>query len=228
MEFDELDNLETGAQDPAAEGQNQDGDKMVPLSVIQAIREELKTVKEQNQLYLAQLRMGMAGQYGQQNRGPAQEEEDDFLPGIDPDEPLTKKEIAKAFKGLSQRIEYRTNAMSDETSFLARHPDYHEVITQHLPKLFEQKPELLARLQRHPDPVLAYELGVNSPSYRAKKAKEKIAQDDKGKTAQENAKKPGSPSQVTGQTGQDARDKIANMSREEFRAYMERVKRGGH
>jgi len=228
MEFDELDNLETGEQDPAAGGQNQDGDKMVPLSALQAIREELKTVKEQNQLYLAQLRMGLAAQNGQQNLGQTQEEDDDFLPGIDPDEPLTKKEIAKAFKGLAQRIEARTNAMSDEAAFLARHPDYYEVITQHLPKLFEQKPELLARLQRHPDPVLAYELGVNSPSYKAKKAKEKIAQDDKGRIAQENARKPGSPSQVAGKTGQDVRDKIANMSREEFRAYMEKVKRGGH
>jgi hypothetical protein len=221
---EELDNLGTGDQDPAAEGQNPDGETMVPVSVVQAIRDELNTVKGQLQIYQTQLRMGMAAPQAQQAQP---QPEEDYFPGIADDEPLTKKEAADAFKRAIGKVEARTTAMTDEASFLARHPDYHEVITEHLPKLFELKPELLGRLQRHPDPVLAYELGLGSPSYLAKQAKERIAADDKGKRAQANANKPGSSSQAAGQTGSSPGDRFARMSSKDFRAHMESVKRGG-
>lgn len=215
--------------DPGAAGQDDgnpdddhSGDRLVPLAALEAERRKRQEAEERLLLYQAQLRQTMSAA-AQPNTPAPQTQAEDFLPGLDDDEPVTKAEISKALRALNQRYHQMFTSGYMELKFLADHPDYEEVLGVHLQNVLKDRPDLLAALRANPNPVLAYEIGKTDPAYQAKKKNQQASA--AVEKVLKNQRKPGSASQVGG-GGIDPADRFRTMTPSEVRAHAEKVKRG--
>ena len=231
-------------RDPEAPGETKDdlaaGDqevlevegkgKVVPLNVVQKIRDELKAEKE------ARARSEATIDILQRTR-----QEQGNVPAVDPvfgdlkdDDVLTVAEMKKVLGAVQAQ---NVQAIS-EVSTASQHPDYHKVVNKYLPGVLKDDPALTAAIRAAPNPyMLAYKLSKWSPEYIADRAKARALQkegdDEEGGTEAEkriraNLRKPSSAlkagSNIGGQSKVDA---IVQMTDEDFEKHMQRVRRGG-
>lgn len=191
--------FETGVNNPAAEDDDYEGREHVPVSVVKAIREELKAIKgqsaddraERDRLTqeLAVYRAQIQAHYAQQ----APKEEDPF-DGLEDDDVLTVAQL----KAIAPKLAPKKDPLEIESQVRAQNPDYDAVIKEFLPKLLMTKPHLKREIESARNPYqLAYDLASGTPEY----VKNRLQGDHKERLdkAEQNSKKPGSLSQV-GQT----------------------------
>ncbi len=195
----------SGAASQAAAG----NEEMIPVSVVQSIREELKEAKTiareaQNQLFQI---------YQQNQTGGTPKKEDDPLDkafeGMEEDDVLTAGDMKKLVKVLADRsapAPAGTDPQVIETLVAVQFPDYKEVVTNYLVDVLKESPELATAIRGSSNPYLAaYKIAKTNPKYATDQAEKKAAGDDKGdgnpankdpaKRVQENLNKPGSSHQ---------------------------------
>lgn len=137
---------------------NQQAEQTVPVHVVQAMREELKALKEKNEAFTNHLSM-MQWQNSQQ----VQQAPHNPFGDADPEDSIKVKDAAR----LLNDFESRTNAQLAEIKMAARTPDYEEVIKKYLPKAAQEDPDLVAEIRRSPNPYkAAYLASKASTAYR--------------------------------------------------------------
>ena len=221
--------VDTGVTDPAAGGQGdaQQQEEMVPVSVVQAIREELNEFKDKLLVTDAALREArMSGGQQTPQQAPARQQSNDPLAGMDADDIPTVGQINQAFA-----IKERQIAEAMEVRELINKPDFETVIKEHWPKIMAAKPHLqrlISTMSQGQAAAFAYEMGQTDPGYQEKKTKLPPKGGPSVAEALANKKdKPGSPAQVAAQTGpQSEANAIASMSDKEFAEYRKKVMAG--
>lgn len=222
----------SGQNGAAAAGQNQTGanpaseaTQTVPVSVVEALRNELKDLKTQNQqlnqTVHAQTAMLQSAASQQANQGRAQEDEDE-------DTVITLKEA----RALIQKAVAPLVGASSETAMRAKHADYDEVLKAGLPQALTEDPSLRQAIASSQNPhLLAYRIAKTYIKQEEKNTDPPKAQDptpaELAKKVADNANKPGSASQAgSGGGGLKDVNKYAAMSDDEFNAEIARIKRG--
>lgn len=191
----EEDVFEGQDQEGSAAG-GQDPDKeTVPVSVVQAIREELKDLKGQNAQLQQQVNLYQASLYSQSQGRDNQPKEEVFFEGLEDDEPVTAGEIRKVLK----QFEGKSQVAVSQAQFIARAPDFEKIIRTHLPKLIEQDPDLALMIRQSGNPVMAA-YKIAKLAAKAEEAQVKKNSDGEKETERilDNLKKPGSPAQAGG------------------------------
>lgn len=216
--------LESGVNNPAAED-DFEGMEQVPVSVVKAIREELKNLKtvtaadkEERQRLMDELNMYKAQMAANTRQAPPPKAADPF-DGLDDDDVLTVAELKK----IAPRLVPQQDPQEIEDRVRSKHADYDEVITNYLPKLIQKKPHLAAEIRRSNNPYqIAYDLATGTPEYiLAQQKAENTAKADK---AEANAKKPGSLSSVGGANRRNT-EFYDSLSDDELEKRIARVKR---
>lgn len=130
-------------------------DEQVPLSALQSERAHRQQLAEELQMLKEHVSLMNSRQESQkQASDPFDQWSDDDIP--------TVGEIKKLFK--EREKQFQTSLT--ELQMAQRHPDYADVITQHLPEVIKQNPSLKKTLEQTQDYELAYYLAKNSDSYR--------------------------------------------------------------
>jgi len=204
--------------EPAAPQQ----DQVVPVHVVQSIREELKAVKEQNEVFKNHLNMM---QWQQQSNQQPQPQSTNPFKDIDPEESVKVKDVARAYEDLNHRFESRLA----EIKIAQKSSDYSEVIKNYLPLAAQEDPELLQDIQRSANPYKAAYNAVKASRayqddmYRDRLAKEAPAPTMKAPNADRvvsNARQSGSISSIaSNSTAGSGLPGFRNMSEDEFRAF---------
>jgi len=189
-------------------------EEMIPVSVVQSIREELKEAKTiareaQNQLFQI---------YQQNQTGGTPKKEDDPLDkafeGMEEDDVLTAGQMKKLVKVLADRsapTPAGTDPQVIEALVAVQHPDYKEVVANYLTDVLKESPELVTAIRGSSNPYLtAYKLAKTNPKYAQDLAEKKTAEDGKGgnpanddpaKRVKDNLGKPGSSHQHAAAAG---------------------------
>lgn len=216
-----------GHQDAAGQRGEQ---KLVPLEVVQSIREESKEAKErarQLEQYIQQM---------QQQGNQQQQQSNDPFGDSDDDEFLTVGQARK----IMQQQEQQSQQVMREMQMRQTVPDYDDVVQNYLPELIKEKPHLRDAILSSGDPYsLAYELGSSFKQAKQQKPaadtqqqqSEQPAQEGQSeleKTLDKNQQKPGSVSQVgTGaQGGMDDAAVYQHMPVSDLDEEIAKVKRG--
>jgi len=222
----------TGADDDHAaddqQGGGEGGEKTVPLSALEAVREELKDTKGQVASLTDQVRLyqantpqtGKATDQGGEAQGGGESE---ALAGLEDDEVITVADAKKLISGLEAKV----GSALGEVTTAVQYPDYQDVIANHLPNVLKSNPALVQALRASPQrALLAYELGKTDPEYIKKKAE--ADQTATQKKIDENLEKPGSVSQAGGGGGGiSAADSYAQMSDDDLEKKIDDVKKRG-
>lgn len=153
--------------------------------------------------------------------------------GIDPEYP-TPEENGLIMQDMLQM----NNVQNEQTTFIASHPDYSEVVGTSLPNgAFSIAPPLKRVIASNPalaskimnlDPAIAYQLAVTDPTYQkeladnAKPADIKAA--EKAEAAIKAAAQKASVSNAGGGGNLDKAGEIAAMSDEDFDKHVEKIK----
>jgi TolA-binding protein len=244
-------NQDTGT---GAAGQQQDGGNTgedqgkkieVTADVLRAFRDEIKSLKDQNQLYRTQLQMAM--QQSTQAFQPQNAPQGTQIPAsqnrntgeisfdIDDDDVVTGADMKKILGGLKKMPagDPQVNAKIAHLETVIRlnqtEPDWHQTINKYLPDLVQSDPEVWGIIQQSPNPIkAALMFAKTNPKYAAEHARNggtPSAGDDIASTLEkmiENAGKPAGGKQ-TGGGGASGVDRFANMTDEEFEAHMHKV-----
>lgn len=153
----------------------QQREEVVPVHVVQSIREELKALKNENETYKNHINM-MAWQNQQKPQAPAPNP----FGNLDPSDSITVKDAMGAYQGL----EHRFNAQLAEVKMAQRTPDYNDVIRRYLPVAAQEDPELIQEIQNSANPFkAAYMAAKASKAYQEDLIRDRIK-------AQEAAPKP--------------------------------------
>ena len=133
--------------------------EVVPVHVVQSIREELRAEKEKNEAFRNHMQMM---QWQQQQSQPQQPSNP--FGNADPEDSIKVKD---AMRYMSD-IEQRTNAKLAEIQLAARTPDYKDVIQKYLPKAAQEDPDLLNDIKNSANPYkAAYQAAKSSNAYLA-------------------------------------------------------------
>lgn len=205
-----------------AETPVQQQEQVVPVHVVQTIREELKAVKEQNEAFKNHLNMM---QWQQQSAQPAPQPVDPFS-GIDPEESIKAKDAMRIVQDMSNRFESKLA----EIKIAQKSSDYSEVIKKYLPLAAQEDPELIEDIKRSGNPYkMAYNAVKASKAYqddliRERLGKQEIPQAPKAQPLAErvvnNAKQSGSLASVaSNSTANGPLPTFSNMSDDEFRQF---------
>ncbi len=145
------------AESLTSPGSNAQSDQ-VPVHVLQSIREELKSVKEQNETYRNHLNMMSWNQQQQAPQPPPNP-----FGNADPEDSIKVKDAMRFMSDFEQR----TNAQLAEIKLAAKTPDYRDVIQKYLPKAAQEDPELLEQIKSSSNPYkVAYLAAKASEAYR--------------------------------------------------------------
>ena len=187
-------------------------DHQVPVSVVKAIRQELKAIKESSASKDDELLLYKSTVRNLQNQGPGSGKQqtttqpsvvDQFFSGREDDDVPTVKEL----KQLTAMVTATTEAHNRNSSAMQHvqsQPDFNNLVYKHFPEYLKSLPpgeaqELAREIQSIPSEVarfrLAYRYGKLSPEYLAKTMTEKPKHDD-AKKIEENASKPRSTATV--------------------------------
>ena len=214
--------IDMGVTDPAAGGESdgQQAVETVPVSVVQAIREELSEVKDRLLVTNAALREArMSGGQQTPQQAPVRQFSGDPLAGMDEDDIPTVSQVRQTLAAKERQF-----AEAMEVRELINKPDFEAVLKTHWPKVMASKPHLgrmIAGMTQAQAAAFAYEMGQTDPDYQ----KKKTALPAKGGPTPEEAlarkkDKPGSPAQVSAGASSDSEaNAIASMSDAEFAAY---------
>lgn len=220
-----------GGEAASHQGGDQQNQRMVPLEVVQSMRDELKEAKERAR------RAEYFAQQGQQQQQQQPQKSTDPLDEMEDDDFLTAGQARK----IIQRQQQQSEQVLREMQLRQQTPDYDDVIKNDLPKLVEQKPHLRDAILSSQDPYsLAYELGR---AYRDAQGAAQQQQPQEATTTegtnveqgseldqalQKQQQTPGSPSQAAGaQRGTVSQEsRYDTMSPEEFEEEIRKVRRG--
>ena len=138
-------------------------------------------------------------------------EPDDFG-GLHDDDWPTVKDMKKVL-GIREK-QYREAI--EEAQVASQYSDYREVISSYLPKLLKEKPNLRGSIEHSPNKALAaYELAQMYKASRDEGKSVKKASDEAARIVK-NTSKPGSLSQVGGQSSMSSADYYSSMSDNDF------------
>lgn len=157
--------------DPAAGGDpDAQKEETVPVSVVQAVRNELNELKDQILIYKSALREKGNQQAGDRPQ-PTQQVNvptgDDPLAGKEDDDILTAGEIKKFFNAKEMSL-----AMNLDLRDLAKSPDFELVLKTHWPKVLAADPDLgkaMRGMNTYAQAAFAYKMGLTDPDYKATK-----------------------------------------------------------
>lgn len=171
-----------GAQGQQQGGQQQPGPEVkVPVSVVQALRDENRGMKEKVQTLTTQLQILQQGGFhfggGQQQQQPAgqsqqpqQQLPDDPFRGLEDDDTVTVADIKKALKsgafgggggsgaqqpapgGGPQQFP-GTSAAMEQFALMGQDPNYQQVIMQNLPNIVNTIPGIIPMVRQSPQPL---------------------------------------------------------------------------
>lgn len=213
-------------------------EQTVPVSAIQAIRQENQQLK--NQLAYQQM-VAMQGnqqpQAPQQNQQPVQQQQTskDPFEGFDDDDVVTVADVKKALAVQQQPAQVPPQQSQQgfqqgqpdmrELQMQVSYPDYNELITNELPTILQQNPYLGNVIQGSENPYLtAYTLAKSMSSSQGGN------QQQQGQQAQQivnNLQKPGTAGGASaGGGGISHADYYAQLSDEDFEKEVARAKRG--
>jgi hypothetical protein len=171
-----------------SQGQESPESLQVPLDALKAergerqrLQDELKIVKDNMQLMMAQQ---------QQLTAPSQPDE---FEGISKDDVITYGDLERILSKKEQKYDMGIQ----ELRMTQKYPDYQEVVTTYLPEVLKTNPGLGNTLRKSNDYELAYHLAKNSDSYRGSHKQAKRSAD--AERIVQNAQRAGSLSSV-GQT----------------------------
>jgi len=165
----------TGSAAGSQEGQQggKDKEEMVPVSVVQGIREELNTQKRLNESISEQLNLYRANAAGGAQGGgaPSGGDTKDGFDGMDEDDVLTVRDAKKIFGSLGSQL---GNTLRD-LQMGVTNPDYATIITTHLPNVLKGNPALAQAIKSSSNPqILAYALAKSDPAYLKTQSEGKI------------------------------------------------------
>ena len=212
------------AQNEAPQQQRED---VVPVHVVQSIREELKSLKSENETYKNHINM----MQWQNQQKPAQPAPNPFG-NLDPADSITVKDAMGAYQGLEQRF----NAQLAEVKMAQRTPDYGDVVKRYLPLAAQEDPELIQEIQNSANPFkAAYMAAKASRAYQEDLIKDRMKVQESAPKPHphaerviNNAKQSGSLASVSSNiTPSGSHAGFKNMSDSEFLAWKnENVGRG--
>lgn len=179
--------------------------EMVPVTALQAERQQRQQLQEQNKLL--QDHMALMQANSPQQSASKQDEMD----GMSDDDVLTVGE-AKKFLGKIQQ-NYQTSV--EELRVQQKYTDYNDVVSKYLPEVVQNNPALKNTLQNDPNRYeLAYYLAKNSDSYRG--AKKEAKKSTEAQRIMDNGQRAGSLSAVGSTSPQSQVSNVRNMSDSDF------------
>lgn len=207
---------DTGEQVEAAAQPSQDeniqaaeatSEEMVPVSALQAERKQRQEM--QNNLRMLQDHLELL----KANQKPKQEE----MSGLQEDDVLTVGEAKKYISSLQNNYEMSI----EELRMQQRHADYNEVVSNYLPDVLKEDPELQEDIKRAKNPYkLAYKLAKQSDRYRQESLKQNKS--EKAERILKNSERSGSLSSVGSTTPANTSKPWKEMTDAEFQKHVSR------
>lgn len=196
------------AAEPEAAGQqdvqHETAQEHVPVSALQAERQQRQQLQEQNRLLQEHMALLQAN-------GQKQQQQPDPYEGLSDDDVLTFGE-AKKFLG---QIQQSYQSSVEELRVQQKYKDYDQVVSEYLPQVIEKNPSLKTTLQNDPNRYeLAYFLAKQSDGYREASHKTKKSTD--AQRIVENGQRAGNLSAVGGTAPQSQVSNFRNMSDADF------------
>lgn len=198
-------------------------EQTVPVHVVQAMREELKALKEKNEAFNNHLQM-MQWQSSQQNQPKSQ----DPFSEVDPDDSIKVKDARR----MIQDYESRTNAQLAEIKMAAKTPDYEEVIKKYLPIAAKEDPDLIAEIRSSSNPYKAAYLAAKASKAYQEDLMSNRKSEEKPKAKDFDVDKMISNSMQSGNlsaVGNNAKvsgkhEPFSQMTDDEFKAYKSKIR----
>lgn len=193
-------------------------ENLIPVHVVQALREELKSAKEQNEVFKNHFNMMQWQQKPQEAVDPFQ--------GIDPEDSIKAKDAFKLYQDLNRKFESRLA----EVKITQKAPDYGEMIRKYLPLASQEDPELLQDIQASSNPYkTAYNAIKASKAYQEDYLKDKMKEPVKSNPYAEkvvaNARQSGSVASIPSQSSHTGSyPSFSQMTEDEFREFKSGVK----
>jgi len=188
----------------SSEGAYQDG--QVPLSALQSERARRQEVQEELKVMRDHVSLLQANSQMYQSQAAPEEQK----PKLSKDDVITYGELEELLS--AKESTYKQNIA--ELRMGQKYKDYEEVISNYLPEVLKQTPQLRATLQQSQDYELAYYLAKNSDAYKtANKVQKKNADVER---ILRNAESPGSLSSVGNSTARSTAKRFKEMSDSEF------------
>jgi len=194
-------------------------EQMVPLHVVQAIRDELRTVKEQSETFKNHIDMMQWQSQQTRQQAPA-----DPFDGIDPEDTIRAKDAKKLVMDLKQQFE----SQLAEVKMAQKSSDYGDMIKKYLPLASREDPDLIRDIQNSANPYkAAYNAVKASKAYqedlineRIGKMKQEAPQKEVAAKVISNAKTSGSVSSVAGNSAAiGSLPSFSQMTDDEFRKF---------
>ena len=231
MDLENVEGVKGDGQAAVDQVVDKDGNRMVPLSALEGVREELKQTKESAAMLKGQVELYRANGATTQH----QDTEPELLEGLEDNDVVTAADVRKIMA--NQDAKFSAVARQLRTGIGA--PDYETVIEKYLPIVLGENPELADAIKTSSNPVaLALTLAKSSDKYR--KDKQEADLKDAGNQKQEGLKsegdqildniqnKPGAASTGIGAGGGvSAVDKILKMSDDELEAKIAEIEARG-
>ncbi len=184
--------------------------RTVPVSVIQSVRDELKTARDQASLYRRQLEISV----------PRNSVGTDPFEGLADEVPLTAGQARKAIQSQASQVD----GLASQLAFSMANPGFAETIKNNLPQMLDKNPGLMQLIRSSPNPLAAaYSIARLSP--QAKGGTQPDMGDQMARIVK-NSEKPGSAGSASGGAGISPASRIAEMGDAEFDEYKESVKAG--
>lgn len=196
---------ESNFESPNAQGQQ------VPLSALQAERAERQRMQEELKLIKDHLSLMQASNQDKSHAQPKDE-----LESLSDDDVLTVGEAKKFMQKMNSTYQMSIK----ELKMVQQHPDYQEVIQNHLPEVLKSNPSLRKTLEATQDFELAYYLAKNSDGYKEKHKKARKSQE--AERILKNSEAAGNLSSMGASTPVGMVKNYSKMSDSEFRALMNR------
>lgn len=160
--------------------------------------------------------------------------------GYDQEEYLTRKQQAEVFERINAIQNYNNSIAMSQQQFLAKHPDFAEVVgavnpltrvfmpSPHLQRLMTKDPETAQAIALSPNAAqLAYRFVTTDPEYLEEKKKASLTAEQLAAAAAaaaiKNTLKSGSISNIAGGSGMVGKS-VSQMTDEEFKAHKEMLK----
>lgn len=190
------------------DGNNAAEEQHVPLSALQAERQQRQQLQENMKVLQDHLSLL------QSNNSQQSSQQDDNM-GLSEDDVLTVGEAKKFLQNYSKEQKLAL----EELKISQQYPDYNEVVRNYLPEVLKEDPDLKQVITNAPNPYkTAYYIAKRSDSYL--KNKRKSERSPEAKEAVQNLKRPGNLSSVGSGISGSAHQGYKEMNEDQFRKLM--------
>ena len=228
-------------QGQQAQGQQPQGDQgqqdqqQVPVNVVQSIRQELQSLKQQN-AYLQQMAM-QPQQQPQGQQGPGQQ--NDPLADYEEDDVITVADMKKLMQQqMAQQPQQPQGQQPGQQPGQPQHPDmremqmrsmysdYDQIISQQLPTVLQQNPHLESAIRNSSNPyATAYTIAKQMGGQGAPQGQPQ-GSPNQAQQVVNNLQKPGTASQASGGGAISRAGFFAQMDDQTLEAEIAKAKRG--